>query len=98
MALVFLVSHFHPFCLLAGNLLPDFQIALTQSILKLKSILMPPDKMSRNGEKNALVENLIWCILTALKLNLKTPNLLKDLVYTLLPKFVPILHALRNTN
>ena len=48
------------------------------SILKLKSILMPPDKMSRNGEKNAKVENLIWCILTALKLNLKTPNLLKD--------------------
>ena len=90
MALVFLV--------LAGNLLPDFQIALTHSILKLKSIVIPPHKMSQNGEKNAQVEILIWCILTALKLNLKTPNLLKDLVYTLLPKFVPILHALRNTN
>ena len=42
----FLVSHFHPFCLLAGNLLPDFQIALTHSILKLKSIVIPPHKMS----------------------------------------------------
>ena len=87
MALVFLVSHYHPFCLLAGNLLPDFQIALTQSILKLKSILMPPDKMSRNGEKNAQVGNLIWCILTALRRNLKTPNLLKDPVYTDFPSY-----------
>ena len=72
------IFHFHPFCLLAGKLLTDFQIALTHSILKLKAILMPPDKMSRNGEKNAQVENLIWCILTALRRNLKTPNLLKD--------------------
>ena len=37
--------------------------------------------MSRNGEKNAQVENLIWCILTALRRNLKTPNLLKDPVF-----------------
>ena len=82
------MSHFHPLCLLAGNLLPDFQIALTHSILKLKSILMPPDKMSRNGEKNAQVENLIWCILTALRRNLKTPNLLKD------PVFIDLHHSL----
>ena len=34
------------FCLLAGNLQPNFQIALTYSILKLKSILIPPDKMT----------------------------------------------------
>ena len=34
--------------------------------------------MSRSGEKNAQVENLIWCILTALGRNLNTPNLLKD--------------------
>ena len=27
-------------------LLPDFQIALTYSILKLKSIVIPPDKMT----------------------------------------------------
>ena len=72
------MSHFHPFCLLAGNLLPDFQIALTHSILKLKSIVIPPHKMSQNGEKNAQVEILIWCILTALRRNLKSPNLLKD--------------------
>ena len=32
--------------MLAGNLQPDFQIAVTQSILKLKSILRPPDKMT----------------------------------------------------
>ena len=42
---------------------------------------MPPDKMSRNGEKNAQVENLIWCILTALRRHLKTPNLLTDPVF-----------------
>ena len=35
-----------PLCLLAGNLQPDFQIAVTHSILKLKSILRPPDKMT----------------------------------------------------
>ena len=33
------------FCLLAGNLQHNFQIALTYSILKLKSILVPPDKL-----------------------------------------------------
>ena len=31
---------------LAGNLQPDFQIAVTHSILQLKSILIPPDKMT----------------------------------------------------
>ena len=47
MALVcFFWPHFHPLCLLAGNLQPDFQIAVTHSILKLKSILIPPDKMT----------------------------------------------------
>ena len=72
------MSHSHPFSLLASNLPPDFQIALTHSILKLKSIVIPPHKMSQNGEKNAQVEILIWCILTALRRNLKSPNLLKD--------------------
>ena len=75
------MSYFQPFCFLAGNLLPDFQIALRDSILKLISILMHQDKMSRNGEKNAQVENLIWCILTALRRNLKTSILLKDPVH-----------------
>ena len=65
-------------CLQTGNLLSDFQIPLTHLILKLKSIVIPPHKMSRNEEKNAQVENLIWCILTALRRNLKSPNLLKD--------------------
>ena len=43
---LFFLPHFHPLCLLAGNLQPNFQIALTYSILKLKSILIPPDKMT----------------------------------------------------
>ena len=73
-----ILASFSFFSLLSGNFLSDFQIALTHSILKLKAILMPPDKMSRNGEKNVQVENLIWCILTALRRHLKTPNLLKD--------------------
>ena len=38
---LFFLPHFHPLCLLAGNLQPDFQIALTHSILKLKSIVIP---------------------------------------------------------
>ena len=38
---------------LAGNFQPDFQIAVTHSILKLKSILRPPDKMTWSGEKHA---------------------------------------------
>ena len=42
----FFMSHIHSLWLLAGNLLPDFQIALTHSILKLKSIVIPPDKMT----------------------------------------------------
>ena len=42
----FFMSHSHSLWLLAGNLLPDFQIALTYSILKLKSIVIPPDKMT----------------------------------------------------
>ena len=51
---LFFLPHFHPLCfMLAGKLQPNFQIALTHSILKLKSILIPPDKMSRSGEKNA---------------------------------------------
>ena len=33
-----------------------------------------------------MVENLIWCILTALRWNLKTPNLLKDPVQSMLIK------------
>ena len=66
-------------CLQTGNLLSNFQIPLTHLILKLKSIVIPPHKMSRSREKNAQVENLIWCILTALRGNLKTPNLLKDI-------------------
>ena len=41
------------FCSETGHLLPDFQIALTHSILKLKSILIPPDKMTWSGEKHA---------------------------------------------
>ena len=70
-------------CLQTGNLLSDFQIPLTHLILKQISIVIPPHKMSRSGEKNAQVENLIWCILTALRRNLKTPNLLKDpVIYT----------------
>ena len=36
---LFFLPHFHPLCLLAGNLQPDFQIAVTHSILKLKSFL-----------------------------------------------------------
>ena len=50
---LFFLPHFHPLCLLAGNLQLDFQIALTHSILKLKSILIPPNKMSWSGEKHA---------------------------------------------
>ena len=42
----FFMSHIHSLWLLAGNLLPDFQIALTHSILKLKSFVIPPDKMT----------------------------------------------------
>ena len=38
---------------IAVNLLPDFQIALNHSILKIKSIVIPLDKMSRSGEKHA---------------------------------------------
>ena len=34
--------------MVAGNLQPDFQVA--HSILKLKSILRPPDKMTWSGE------------------------------------------------
>ena len=40
------------FCSETGHLLPDFQIAITHSILKLKSILIPPDKMTWSGEKH----------------------------------------------
>ena len=39
MALVFFLFISSPLCLLAGNLQPDFQIAVTHSILKLKSFL-----------------------------------------------------------
>ena len=49
----FFYPHFHPLCLLAGILQPDFQIAVTPSILKLKSILLPPFKMSWSGVKHA---------------------------------------------
>ena len=42
----FFMSNIHSLWLLAGNLLPDFQIALTHSTLKLKSIVIPPDKMT----------------------------------------------------
>ena len=38
-----------------GNFLPIFQIALTHSILKLKSIVIPLNQMSRSGEKDAQV-------------------------------------------
>ena len=41
------------FCSQTGHFLPDFQIAVTHSILKLKSILIPPDKMTWSGEKHA---------------------------------------------
>jgi len=42
-----LISTLYALCfMLAGNLQPDFQIAVTHSILKLKSILIPPDKMT----------------------------------------------------
>ena len=40
-------------CLKTGNLLPNFQIALTHSILKLKSIVITLNQMSRSGEKYA---------------------------------------------
>ena len=41
------------FCSLAGLLLPNFRITLTYSILKLKSILISPDKMTSSGENHA---------------------------------------------
>ena len=44
MGLIF--ASFLHICLLTGYLLPDFQIALTHTILKLKSILITPDKMT----------------------------------------------------
>ena len=72
------MSYFHYFCLFAGNLQPNFQIALTHSISKLESIVIPPDKMSQNGEKYAQGWNLIRCILIALRQNLKTSIILKD--------------------
>ena len=43
----------YTFCLLTGDLLPNFQIALAHSILKLKSFSIPPDKMTWSGEKHA---------------------------------------------
>ena len=67
--------------MLAGILQPDFQIAVTHSILKLKSILRPPDKMTGSGEKDAQDQNLIWFILMALRQNFKTTILLKDPVF-----------------
>ena len=36
-----------------GYLLKNFQIALTHSILKLKSIVIPLNQMSQSGEKHA---------------------------------------------
>ena len=48
-------------------MLQNFQIALTHSILKLKSIVIPLNQMSRSGEKHALDYNLMWCILMALR-------------------------------
>ena len=36
MALICFLPHFLPLCLLAGNLQPDFQIALTHSICEAK--------------------------------------------------------------
>jgi len=35
--------------------------------LKLKSIVIPPNKMTGSGEKHAQDKNLIWCILVALR-------------------------------
>ena len=58
------------------NLLQNFQIALIHSILKLKSIVIPPNKMTGSGEKHAQDKNLIWYIFMALR-----PNLLVT-VYT----------------
>ena len=48
-------------------MLQNFQIALTHSILKLKSIVIPLNQMSRSGEKHAQDYNLMWCILMALR-------------------------------
>ena len=35
--------------------------------MKLKSIVIPPNKMTGSGEKHAQDKNLIWCILMALR-------------------------------
>ena len=47
------------FCFVSCNLLPNFVIALTQSIFNLKSSVIPLDEMSHCVEKDAQVEILI---------------------------------------
>ena len=48
-------------------MLQNFQIALTHSILKLKSIVIPLNQMSRSGEKHAQDYNMICSIFMALR-------------------------------
>ena len=47
------------FCFVSCNMLPNFVIALTQSIFNLKSSVIPLDEMSHCVEKDVQVEILI---------------------------------------
>merc|ERR1712155_43008 len=71
-------------CFLTDYLLQNFQIALTHSIFKLKSIVIPLNQMSRSGEKYAQDHNMICSIFMALRAIYFQAILLRDPVQVLL--------------
>ena len=74
------MSHFHSFCLLAGNLLPDFQIALTHSILKHSDEGLPaaPSQETKIPERSVEDPNIVSEIHSVKKSNRKVKFKQKD--------------------